>query len=261
MRMAIDHHGIPDTIDVDIGTLGKPIASSRFLVTFDPFDAPIFNANFERLPFAISPFVEGNASFYANQAVPGCSSLLRPNAAFSLVGNESAFRADCIPENGCHPAKECSLCAPCHTNKHHIDHIFHHIVLSCRRLRNYVRRSVPTLRLSTFLLERRVQRIQFLKIDAQGLDRSIVHDVFTRTNVTVDRLRVECQLLDRAPANYDAMSAELGDRKVSAEVLPNDCYSTLELVRRYRPSMARKVRWEWSNCHMAEYNLDFYQAQ
>lgn len=41
-------------VDIDIGTLGSPMASSIKLITFDPFDKYLKRSGFERFPTAIS---------------------------------------------------------------------------------------------------------------------------------------------------------------------------------------------------------------
>ena len=245
----------PPFIDIDIGTAGVPMPSNRHLVTFDPFDLPVFKHNYERHAFAISPLREGNATFYINREKPGCSSLLPINPAFST--NETVYMDDCLPEHGCHPPAACTspeCLRPCSTLKHHLDHFFHIAVLRCRRplasKGGLEERVVPTIRLSTFLKIRGVQRIGFLKIDAQGGDLSLVEDVFKRTDIPIDHLRVECQLLDRVPPQY-----------VHEGFLPNDCYAHIEMVRRRRPELMGRVAWSGSNCHIAEYNLDFWRNE
>lgn len=243
----------PPFIDIDIGTAGIPMQSKVHLVTFDPFDLPITKHNYERHAFAISPLREGNATFYVNHARAGCSSLLPINPAFSAAaeaqeGVNKTYLADCLPENGCHLAPECNACKTCSTLKHHTDHFFHVAVLQCRRPpHGFDERVIPTMRLSSFLRSRGVQRVGFLKVDAQGADLSIIEDVFTRTDVPIDHLRVECQMLDRAPPMY-----------VHGGFLPNDCFAAIEMVRRHRPALAKRIEWGGSNCHIAEYNLDFW---
>ena len=69
-------------------------------------------------------------------------------------------------------------------------------LLKCRRA-PIETTSVPTLRLSQFLHERRIHHVHYLKIDAQGADRSIVHDVLSNSKVAIDNAR-QYQLLDRA---------------------------------------------------------------
>lgn len=238
----------PPVIDIDIGTAGIPIASRHYLVTFDPFDLPILHDNHERLAVAISPHVESHVTFFVNVDKPGCSSMLPVNPAFRH--NDTLYLADCLPEDGCRLAPECTRCKTCHTLKHRNDRFFHGAVLPCRRPQGgFEVRTVPAQRLSNFLRERRVERVEFLKIDAQGADRAIVEDVFARTELPVRHLRVECQLLDgRVPPAY-----------VDKRVPPNDCHAIIALVRRLRPALAR-VEWAESNCHVAEYNLDFYES-
>jgi len=239
----------PPVIDIDIGTAGIPIASRHHLVTFDPFDLPLSRANYERLAFAVSPHAEGHEKFFVNLDKPGCSSMLPVNPAFRH--NETLYLADCLPEDGCRLAPECTRCKTCHTLKHHPDRFFHGTVLPCRRPKGgFEVRTVPTQRLSTFLRERRVERVEFLKIDAQGADRAIVEDVFARTALPVRHLRVECQLLDgRVPPMY-----------VDERVPPNDCHAIVAVVSRLRPALMTRVEWAESNCHVAEYNLDFYES-
>ena len=109
--------------------------------------------------------------------------------------------------------------------------LFHRFVLKCRRA-PIETTSVPTLRLSQFLHERRIHHVHYLKIDAQGADRSIVHDVLSNSKVAIDKMRVECQLLDRATSMYGYS----GD---SNTMQPNDCRAIVELVRRHRPARPR----------------------
>ena len=267
--MKASSFNVSSGIDIDIGTAGQPMDSTRHLITFDPFDKPLIQPNYERLQFIVHPTEHGSKiPFYVNKAMPGCSSMLPINAAFE---NNATYLSDCTLENGCHVAEECTKCGPCCTTPHCArcggkclaaswwarssegragrDYFFHRFVLKCRRA-PIETTSVPTLRLSQFLHERRIHHVHYLKIDAQGADRSIVHDVLSNSKVAIDKMRVECQLLDRATSMYGYS----GD---SNTMQPNDCRAIVELVRRHRPALMEQVEWSESNCHIAEYNIDF----
>jgi hypothetical protein len=219
----------PAVVDIDIGRFGKPISSGLHLITFDPFDRAVVTDRYERWPFAVSGQFQGNSSFYVNRDIPGCSSLLPINPAFA--NDTQQYRARALKPSG----HRCKLTQ------------FALHVRLCRRPKHTEVRTVRTVRLSHVLLGQRVRHINYLKVDAQGADFSIVRDVLRNTNVTLSRLRAECQQLDRAPPFY-----------VAANTPPNDCAALVALVRRHRPeSLSPNIEWTLSNCDAAEYNVDF----
>lgn len=219
----------PYAIDIEIGTLGRAMRSSHHLISFDPFDAQRVRGGREQMPFAVSTS-GGNATFYLNRDVAGCSSLLPLNPAFA---NDSAYTAEV---SGCQAARKVSLGN------------LRFVVRRCRRPRRTGVRTVPTIRLSDFLTGRGLFAVNFLKVDAQGLDVAIVEDVLTRTSLQLTHLQAECQELNRAPALYATAPGGA----------PNDCAALEALVRRHRPAGLRHVEWSLSNCVHAEWNLDFW---
>ena len=240
-----EHIVTPPVVDIEIGTAGVHMSSNEHLVTFDPFDTPFSKPKFEQLQQIISVH-DGNATFFQNLEKPGCSSLLPLNSGFAH--NKTLYEHDCTPKNGC-PLPFADM-PSCTRLQHHPDRAYHYSLLPCRRpnpkLGFKVHAAVPTMRLSTFINERGVTRIKNLKIDAQGADAAIVQDVFTRTTVHIDRMMVECQLLDRTPQQY-----------VHADYLPNDCMAVIGLVRNHQPALMTHVSWRAVNCHAAEYDVDF----
>tara|TARA_B110001452_G_scaffold202050_1_gene172108 strand:+ start:2127 stop:2840 length:714 start_codon:yes stop_codon:yes gene_type:complete len=222
----------PSTIDVDIGTLGRPVKSKNHLVTFDPFDRHLVREKYERLPFAVSPFDAegGNATFYINRDEPACSSMLGINPAFRRNATLVHERA-----STCQPSRVFS------TGK-----LFGYVV-RCRDPRHLEVSSVPTIRLSTFLTQRKVRHINWIKVDAQGADLAIVEDLLTRTSVTLGHMTAECQDLQKAPPLYLDNSLPL-----------NDCAALVALARRHRPHGFDRVEYSWSNSCAAEHNVQLW---
>ena len=258
---------LPVIDTIDIGTNRFPLRSSGHLVTFDPFDPPLKRPGYERLGFAITAAADGGTStFYINNDFDPCSSLLPVNPAFRLPkdgGDRDAYSADCLPERGCELWNRTTWCA---VDKHNVirrvpkadcqvcsaNDGWGHFHRMCRRPRKGWRNiTVPTVRLSTFLNERSVSTVNFLKIDAQGADRAIVRDVLMRTKVSIHHLRAECQFLDRTLPLY------VDDG--SGAYPPNDCLAIVKLVHRLRPNLDQES-WELSNCHVAEYNVDLWDS-
>ena len=84
-----------------------------------------------------------------------------------------------------------------------------------------------------------MRRIEYLKIDAQGSDFSILRELLENApSIAIDNWQVECQFYDRAPPFYPAQ---------------NDCSAILEYVRKRLPM--HTTRSHVGNCQAAEYNL------
>lgn len=221
-----------EIIDIDIGTLGKPIGRSsanNYLITFDPFDHKYLGTKYERLPYAVTTNKEEVSPFYVNQMIPGCSSLNRYNPIFDsnpdLVNEmwhgEPGDAHNCQPNN----AERCCVQRCKHPK---------------RRKRAIMQ--VPTIKLSTVIKQRNINKINFLKIDAQGSDKSILQDVLS-TGVKVERIMAECQRYDKIHPIYDSQ---------------NDCEAMVKEVHHFRPEFT--VEWIVNNCLNAEYNLIFQVA-
>jgi len=215
---AIGNGSLSDrVVDIDIGTLGIPIASTGYLLTFDPFDVYDASDSHERFPYAIGD-QEGSATFYVNDEVNGCSSLYPSNPIFQHNATALDDVAECL--------------VPCPTCLYYTQ--------ACRKPQRSSVKHVDVIRLSTLLKHRDVQRIGFLKIDAQGADFSILKDVLDNTMVDINKIQVECQRYDETHAFYDSF---------------NDCSAIKAFVHRKHP--AYNVS-EWSqNCMAAEYNVVF----
>jgi hypothetical protein len=108
----------------------------------------------------------------------------------------------------------------------------------CRTARFYQPRKVATMQLSTFLNERQVRQIEYLKIDAQGSDFGILRDVLENTAVRLENFQLECIFANRTHALYDT---------------ENDCAAILEYAAHRLPT--HTVAAHVNNCPMAEYNL------
>eukprot|EP00756_Hemistasia_phaeocysticola_P004377 Hpha_TRINITY_DN12780_c0_g2::TRINITY_DN12780_c0_g2_i1::g.114492::m.114492 len=221
----------PRVVDVEIGTQGVHIQmSSNMLYTFDPFDVQERTDSIERFPFAISDKIDGaNGTFYLNERVGGCSSMNRLNPAFE--SNPRLLR---------HQASDCKQCEGPPGNVHGCPcHCPPFVLILCRTAAFYRPLQVPVRRLSSVLVELGVQRVEHLKIDAQGSDFAILRDVLENApSVTVDTWQVECQFYQRTPAFYDAR---------------NDCQAILDYASQRLPH--HTTRAHVNNCQCAEYNI------
>ena len=223
----------PSVVDVDIGTQWHYLnMSTNFIYTFDPFDAPLKQRRFERLAFAIDPSTEGTATFWFNSRIGGCSSMNPLNPAFA---NNASLRQYQVPKATCntlHPECIGKQGCPCACGGY--------LLFFCRKPALYKPRQVPTRQLSSFLRERKVERIEYLKIDAQGSDFGILRDVLENTEVKVDHFQLECQFTERAPPFYSTPTT-------------NDCAAIIAYVAQRLP--AHTVTTHVNNCEAAEYNL------
>lgn len=152
-----------DLVDIDIGTLGSPMASSVKLITFDPFDKYYSRPGYERFPTAIGPVDNDAVTFYVNEDERGCSSMNRLNTDFITSPQFVAMTASM--------SKTCSKHPRCRSNCAGMQNIMR----PCSKPRRTNTMQIKATRLSTFLKERPIiTTIRHLKIDAQGSDFSIL---------------------------------------------------------------------------------------
>ena len=224
----------PRVVDVEIGTQGAHIQmSTNLLYTFDPFDVQERSDSIERFPFAISgEGIDGtNETFYLNQRLGGCSSMNRVNPGFGSNSSLLQHKAECPRTTECAGASAAIRGCPCRCGDF--------LLYFCRTAKFYRPVPVPVRRLSSVLLELGVQRVEHLKIDAQGSDFAILRDVLENApSITVESWQVECQFYRRAPPFYDAQ---------------NDCRAILAYASRRLPG--HNTRAHVNNCQAAEYNI------
>lgn len=227
----------PDVVDVEVGTQGAHIRmSTNLLYTFDPFDTHERTTHVERFPYAITGEGpdEANATFYLNRRIGGCSSLNQLNPAFAANASMVQHTVDCAKV---HP-EMCSVGArsrgcPCKCGSS--------LLFFCRSAKFYAAAPMPVRvrRLSQALSKLGVRRIEYLKIDAQGSDFSILRDLLENApSIAIDHWQVECQFYDRAPPFYAAQ---------------NDCGAILEYVGKQMPT--HTTRSHVNNCQASEYNI------
>lgn len=217
-------------VDVDIGTQGSVVNVSAYdLITFDPFDSPrtihhpagLLTKNLTIMPYAVS-IADGEAPFYFNHQIPGCSSMNRINPIYrnnqSAVEHQTGFCEGPGFTHGRASAWRMGL------------------IKGCRRGTVTVK-PVATVRLSRVLSAEGVRRVQYLKLDTQGSDYSILRDLL-ESGIHVVNVQMECQDYGRALPLYDA---------------PNDCRDIVAYMARNYPSY--RVQWHSTNCPIAEYDL------
>ena len=214
----------PRVVDVDVGTQGQVInVSSHDLFTFDPFDSPLtilrpaglLTRNLTIMPYAVST-VDGEAPFFFNRQVPGCSSMNRVNSIYRH--NRSALEHQAFCESGRASPWRMGLIRGCRSGVVTVE-------------------PVRTVRLSTVLAREGVQKLQHLKLDTQGSDFAILRDVL-ESGITVMNAQLECQDYSLALPLYDAL---------------NDCRAIVAYLEKKHPSF--RVRWHSANCPIAEFNL------
>lgn len=202
-------------VDIDIGTFGVPINSSRKLITFDPGDEELITEKFERYPFVIGD-VDGPTLLYVNTAFGPCTSLYHRNDHFNATTQKMFRRKNCGPKKRVND-RSSNLC------------------------RNGTIKTVPTIsvRLSTFLIQKRIKAINYLKIDTQGGDLTIVKDLFENVpEIRINRLKMECQMYQETAPLYHA---------------PNDCRMAIRYIKSKRTDA--KLKWYFNSCLDGEYNL------
>merc|ERR1711879_173260 len=155
------------TVNIDIGTAGMTdglLKEDALLITFDPFDSYLKRPGHERLPYVVA-HKDGKVNFIVNHLYPQCSSLsqINPHARAKRPKIACSTRA----------FKYFQWCI--NTSKLEV-------------------KEVQGIRLSTFLRRRSFNKINTLKIDAQGSDFAILQDVLEMTpQVRVDHIVLECQ--------------------------------------------------------------------
>lgn len=210
----------PGVVDIDIGTLGKPMPSKADkLITFDPFDKLQIQDNFERYPFVISD-IDGDLPFFANDRVGGCSTLNLRNEHYDVAYQTKIHRERCGT-----------------TRQKFLDSFLvdcMHFPLRTMRVRS--------VRLSRFVSERNIVHIKKLKIDAQGSDFAILKDVVENTGaeLRIDSVTIECQVYNRSIPLY---------------FISNDCGD----IEEYMASKFEgfKIYRDINNCEVGEYNLKY----
>lgn len=205
-------------VDIDIGTNGRAMhTNATKLISFDPADSLLLTHAYERYPIVISDFT-GRADFYVNHEEPGCSSLNKRNEKY-----DPAYRDTRISSRCGNLSFETSRLYKCmHSNK-------------------IQKKVVKVERLSAFLKERRIDEVNFLKIDAQGGDFAIVKDVFENSaHISFKQIQVECQdYRDAVPLYFSS----------------NDCDDIVSYVTQRYPNV--RLRKVVNNCTAAEYNILF----
>lgn len=215
-------------INIDIGTAGSTDGmqkSDEILITFDPFDTHHVEPGYERLAYIIAD-VEGKANFTVLPHYPNCGTLHRVNPLTREAKRKSV-------EPGAKP------CGKKHWNSFR----------QCVDTRDAYFREVNAIRLSSFLLARKIQQVGYLKIDAQGTDFAIVRDVMERSpGVRIEKFMVECQKYDEAGPMHQLY------------MVNNDCMKIEEYVHAKHPS-TYAVKEISNNCEIAEYNLVFSRRE
>ena len=143
------------------------------MITFDPFDKMKETATLVSFPFLVTD-VDGPVNFTVNHKFPACS-----------TANQFNMKSD--------PNAPPIACPPSDSNVR-MDRFRACIDPSAREIKE-----VPSIRLSSFLKNQNIRKIDTIKIDAQGSDFQIIRDVFERSpEVEIANLRAECQMYDEA---------------------------------------------------------------
>lgn len=210
----------PVLVDIDIGTLGKPIKSSaNKLITFDPFDKPLMQERYERHSFVVSDVDDddGSLPFFVNDRAGGCSTLNLRNEHYDVAYQNRVHQQ-------CGKTRKAFLESRLHACMH----------FPQRRMR------VRSMRLSRFVRARNITRVGILKIDAQGSDFAILKDLVENIapEFSVDSVIVECQVLNESVPLY---------------FVANDCGD----IQQYMAEKFERfeVVKQSNNCNVKEFNL------
>lgn len=224
------HSHQASAVDIDIGTNGSPIeAEAAKLISFDPFDELMISDKYERYPYIVADF-SGPADFYINDALRGCSTLNKRNERYDSSYREETMKNNCPPDSELNVGQKLEQ-AMRDFNSSFLKECMH---APLRKVQ------VEAVTLSSFLPKINVSHINYLKIDAQGSDFSILKDLFEHApHILVNKILVECQVYDQSIPLY---------------FTSNDCNEIVTYVSRKFPSA--RFDWTYNNCLLKEYNIE-----
>lgn len=178
-------------VDIQI-SLGIPIVeSSKKVITFNPFARISKSKNVDSYPFIISD-INGQLVFYVNNDIPKCSTIYLRNENFDAVYHRTLL------EENCRNIRQKNL-------------KYRPALVNCSKI--FSKTFVESMRLSSFIENKRIEQVGHLMLDTGGSDFSILKDFVENLDlVSVRQISLKCQWLNHSTPLYFS-SNDCGDIK------------------------------------------------